>query len=290
MILVTGATGHFGKATIDFLIKKGIPASNISALVRDEAKAGELKSQGVRVKVGDYDDSHSLLEAFRGVDKLLLVSGTDIVERSKQQEKVVNAARQAGVKHIAYTSFDRKNETETSPIALVAKAHLDTERQIKSSGMSYTIFRNNLYADMIPMFLGEQVATTGVFFPAGEGKTAFATRSDMAEAAAQVLATEGHENKEYVLANTESVSFADIAEILTGIFGKDIAYVNPSTEAFTDALTQAGVPAEIIGISVAFAEAMKQGEFAATSADLEKLLGRKPTSVKEYLAGVYAAK
>lgn len=290
MILITGATGHFGKATIDFLIKKGIPADNLAALVRDEAKAGELKSKGVQLKVGDYDDAQSLLEAFRGVDKLLLVSGTDILKRTKQQEQVVHAARQAGVRHIAYTSFDRKNETETSPIALVAKAHIDTERQIKSSGMAYTIFRNNIYADMIPLFLGEQVPITEVFFPAGEGTIAFATRSDMAEAAAQVLASEGHENKEYVLANTESVSFAEIAQILSGIFGKDIPYVNPSQEAFTDALTQAGVPAEIIGMSAGFAAAMKQGEFSATSTDLEKLLGRKPTSVKEYLTAVYSSR
>lgn len=290
MILITGATGHFGKAAIDFLIKKGIPANRISALVREEAKAGDLKNKGVTLKTGDYEDYHSLLEAFRGVDKLLLVSGSDIVKRGKQQENAVNAAREAGVKHMLYTSFDRKNETQTSPIALVAKAHIDTEQQIKASGMSYTIFRNNLYADVIPMFLGEHVASTGVFFPAGEGKTAFATRSDMAEAAATVLAGEDHENKEYVLANTENVSFAEISQMLTGIFGTNVAYVNPSTEAFTDALSQAGVPAEIIGMSVGFAEAIRQGEFSTTSTDLEKLLGRKPATVKEFLTGVYASR
>jgi NAD(P)H dehydrogenase (quinone) len=290
MILITGATGHYGKATIDFLLQKGIPASNISALVRDAAKAEELKTKGVRLKIGDYDDYHALVAAFRGVDKLLLVSGSDLVKRGTQQENAVNAAKEAGVKHIHYTSFERKNETETSPIALVAKTHMDTERQIKSSGMAYTIFRNNLYADVIPMFLGEHVAATGVFFPAGEGKAAFATRSDMAEATAQVLATEGHENKEYAFSNTENVSFAEIAEILTEVLGTNIPYADPSIEAFTNALTQAGVPAEIIGMSVGFAEAVKQGEFLVTSSDLEKLLGRKPTSVKTFLAEAFSSK
>jgi NAD(P)H dehydrogenase (quinone) len=290
MILITGATGHYGKATIDFLLKKGIPGSNISALVREEAKAGELKTKGVTLKTGDYDDYNSLVAAFRGVDKLLLISGSDVVKRGQQQENAVNAAKEAGVKHIHYTSFERKNETETSPLALVAKTHLDTERQIKSSGMAYTIFRNNLYAEVIPMFLGEHVAATGVFFPAGDGKTAFATRTDMAEASARVLATEGHENKEYVFSNTENVSFAEIAEILTEVLGTNIPYVNPSIEVFTNALTQAGVPAEIIGVSVGFAEGIKQGEFFVTSTDLEKLLGRKPTTVKAYLAEAYSSK
>jgi len=153
MILITGSTGNYGKATIDFLLKKGFSANSISALVRDVTKAEDLKTKGINLKIGDYDNYASLVEAFKGVDKLLLVSGNDVVNRGKQQINAVNAAKEAGVKHIIYTSFVRKNDSETSPIAFIAKSHIETEKQIKASGMAYTILKNNLYLDVLPMFL-----------------------------------------------------------------------------------------------------------------------------------------
>lgn len=290
MILVTGATGHFGKATIDFLLKKGISANNISALVRDVTKAEDLKTKGINIKIGDYDNYASLLEAFKGVDKLLLVSGTDVVNRGKQQINAVNAAKEAGVKHIIYTSFERKNDTETSPIAFLTKPHIETENQIKASGMAYTILRNNLYLDALPMFLGEQVLETGIFLPAGNTQGAFALRNDMAEAAANILTSQGHENKEYSLSNSENVSLQEIAQDLSAIAGKQINYVSPPQEVYVDALTKANVPAEYIGMFSGFAEAIKQGEFSAEKTDLENLLGRKPTTTKVFLNAVYASK
>jgi NAD(P)H dehydrogenase (quinone) len=290
MILVTGATGNFGKATIDFLLKKGISADSISALVRDEAKAEDLKAKGIILKIGAYDNYPTLVEAFKGVDKLLLVSGTDVVNRGKQQENVVKAAKEAGVKHILYTSFERKNDTETSPIAFLAKSHIDTENLIKASGMTYTIFRNNTYLDALPMFFGEQVLETGIFLPAGDTKSAFALRNDMAEATANVLTSQGHENKEYSLSNTENTSIQEIAQDLSEIAGKQINYVSPPQDIYVETLTGAGVPAEYIGMFAGFAEAIKQGEFETSTTDLEHLLGRKPMTAKAFLKEVYASK
>jgi NAD(P)H dehydrogenase (quinone) len=288
MILVTGATGHFGKSTIDFLLEKGIHPSDISALVRDEAKAEDLKAKGITPKIGDYDNYASLVEAFKGVDKLLLVSGNDIVNRSKQQENAVKAAKESGVKHIFYTSFERKNETETSPIHFVADSHISTENAIKTSGMTYTIFRNNLYLDILPMFFGEQVLETGVFLPAGETKAAFTSRLDMAEATANVIIGTGHENKEYAFSNTESVSISDVTASLSEVVGKEINYINPTTDVYMDTLTKAGVPNEYVGMFAGFSEAIKQGEFSIDKTDLEKLLGRKPTTAKEFLQQTYS--
>ncbi len=290
MIVITGATGHFGKATIHFLLKKGIFASAISAFVRSESKAAELKSKGVGIKLGDYDDYSSMVKAFHGADKLLLVSGSDVIKRSKQQEDAVKAAVEAGVKHILYTSFDRKNETETSPIAIIAKAHLETERNIMASGIPYTIFRNNLYLDGIPSFIGEKVIETGLFFPAGETQTSFALREEMAEATANVLLSDGHKNKVYSLGNSEKFSFQDVAEILSQVSGKNVPYLNPEKETYIEALTKAGVPDEYIKIFAGFAEAIKQGEFNSDSKDLEKLLGRKPTTIREFLTEFYSSK
>lgn len=116
MILITGATGNFGKSTIDFLLKKGISSTNIVAMVRDEDKAIDLKNKGIGLRKGDYDHYTSLIDAFKGIEKLLFVSGSDIEKRSTQHQNVVKAAKEAGVKHIVYTSFLGNNETESSPL------------------------------------------------------------------------------------------------------------------------------------------------------------------------------
>lgn len=193
-ILVTGGIGQFGAATINFLLKK-MPADNLVALVRDENKATEIKAKGVEVRLGNYDDYLSLVTAMKGIEKVLLISGNDIANRQKQHENVINASKEAGVKHLVYTSFIRKNETKTSPLGMVAKSHLETENFLINSGLPFTIMLNNLYADILPMFFGPQVLEAGIFLPTEDGIAAYATRSDMAEAAANILAGFGHENK-----------------------------------------------------------------------------------------------
>lgn len=290
MILVTGATGNYGKATIDFLLKKGISANSISALVRDAAKAEDLKTKGIHIKIGDYDNYNSMLEAFKDVDKLLLISSSDIVNRGNQQENAVKAAKEAGVNHIVYTSFERKNSTESSPIAFLAKSHVDTENIIKASGITYTILKNNLYFDVLPMFFGEQVLANGIFLPAGDTKSAFALRNDMAEATANILTSQGHENKEYSLSNTEHTSIQEIAQGISEVVGKQINYVSPPQDVYMQTLTEAGVPTEYIGIFAGFAEAIKQGEFLTEKTDLENILGRKPTTAKAFLKELYTSK
>jgi NAD(P)H dehydrogenase (quinone) len=287
MILVTGANGHFGTASIQHLIKRGVPASEIAAMVRSEEKGAGLKALGVQLRIADYNNYSEVVKAFTGIDKLLLVSGSDIENRGIQQLNAVKAAKEAGVKHILYTSFERNNETETNPIAFVAKSHIDTENAIKASGMNYTIFRNNLYADILPMFMGDKVLESGVFLPAGDTKIALTLREDMAEAAAAVLSGKGHENKEYSISNHESVTLHDVASSLSKITGKQVTYLNPDATTYHSALTQAGVPAQYIGLFAGFSEAMKQGEFSKTSNELENLIGRKASSVHSYLESVY---
>lgn len=287
-ILVTGATGNFGKATIDFLLNKGIAPANISALVRNESKAVDLAAKGIQLRIGDYDNYESLVAAFQGIEKLVLVSGTDLANRSSQQLNAVKAAKEAGVKHIVYTSFERKNETVTSPIAFLAQSHLHTDNAIKASGLTFTILKNNLYLEVLPMFLGDKVLESGVFFPAGEGQAAYVSRNDLAEATATILITDGHENKEYATSNIENYSMNDIALILSSIANKVVPYLNPNPEDYKAALTSVGVPGEYIGMFVGFAEAIKQGEFETGNSDLEKLLGRKPVSLSDFLKEVYS--
>ncbi len=289
-ILVTGVTGHLGRIVLEKLLTK-VPASNVKVLVRDEAKAVPFKQSGVEVAIGSYDDKASLVAAFKGIDKLYFVSGNDVVNRGPQHENVVNAAIETKVGHVVYTSFQRKNETATSPIHLVATTHLLVEKLLKSSGLKYTILQHGLYAEVIPMFIGDKVLETGtIYLPTGEGKTAFVLRADLAEAGVEVLTGEGHENRSYELTGPEAISYADIAATLSAITGKQISHVSPTSEEFTAALTKAGVPSEYIGIFAGFSGAAKEGEFANVSADLEKLTGRKGGSVAEYLKAVYNTK
>jgi NAD(P)H dehydrogenase (quinone) len=289
MILATGATGHFGKSTIDFLLKKGISSTNIVALVRDEEKAAEIKSKGVALRIGDYDNYNSLIDAFIGVEKLLFVSGSDIFNRGAQHLNVVKAAKESGVKHIVYTSFQGKNETESSPLWLVAHSHLQTEAWLKESGIDYTILKNTLYMEFVPAFLGEKVIETGVIYlPAGNGKVGAVLRSEMAEATAAILASSKHAGKTYRFTNHEAFSYQEVAEYLSEITDKTINYISPTAEEYANTLTKHGVPADFIGLFSSFAVAQAKGELEMVGSDLEQLLGRKPTSVKTFLTQIYS--
>lgn len=289
MILVTGATGHFGKSTIDFLLEKGISQSNIGALVRDEEKAADLKNKGVELRIGDYDSYSSLINAFKGVEKLLFVSGSDIMARRTQHQHVVTAAKEAGVQHIVYTSFLGKNETASSPLWLVAQSHLQTETWLKESGIDYTILKNTLYMDFVPTFLGENVIETGVIYlPAGHGKVGAVLRSEMAEATANTLTGSDHAGKTYHFTHQEAFSYQEVADQLSEITGKSIAYHSPTAEEYTLTLSGYGVPAEYIGLFSSFAVAQANGELDTVGSDLAQLLGRKPTTVKTFLNQVYS--
>ncbi len=287
MIIVTGATGNFGKAAIQSLLDKGVAGNDIAALVRDPNKASEWKEKGLQIRTGDYDDSAALKESLRGVNKLLLVSSSDVKSnRFLQHKNVIDAAKENGVQHIVYTGIDIKSFAETV-IPHVAQVHIETADYLKQTGAAYTILNNTLYADLLPMLLGEQVLEKGIFFPAGNGKTPFALRADMAAAAAVVLTTTGHENKEYTITADTAYSFADIAGLLSEITGREIKYLNPDKESYINALTAAGVPKEGAGFLADFGEAVSRNEFDTHRSDLEQLLGRKPTALKEILKGIY---
>ena len=287
-ILVTGATGGLGGEVLKLLVEKS-GTKGVSAIARDISKLASYKEQGVNVLQADYDDKESLVKAFQGIETLYFVSGSDIQKRAKQHENVVAAAKIAGVNHVVYTSFQRKDETASSPIAPVASAHLRTEKLLKESGMAYTIMKHTLYAEVLPMFLGDNVFESGVIYqPAGEGKVAFASRDDMAEAGVNVLLTGGHDNKTYEISSAKTYSYSDVADILSEIGGKKISYVSPSSEEFTKTLSEAGVPAEIIGMSVMFNEGIKQGEFDFPDTKLETLIGKKPEDLSSFLGRVYS--
>lgn len=285
MIAITGATGHLGGHVIDQLLKK-IPASEIIAVVRNKEKAADLQKLGVQIREADYTNNAALTAAFQGVEKVLLISSNDFNDRLTQHKNVVDSAKEAGVKHIAYTGVNMK-DVNSSVLKTFMEDHFQTDEYIKASGLTYTLLQHNLYTDVLPMFLGEQVLETGIYFPAGSGKVPFALRREMAEAAANVLLSDGHQNATYRISSNESVDFNVIATTLSNLSGKTVAYTSPDSEQFEAALKGVGLPAEIIGMSVGFATAMKNNDFDVPGNDLEHLLGRKPASIEQALEELF---
>jgi NAD(P)H dehydrogenase (quinone) len=284
MILVTGATGHLGTATIEHLLKN-TTAGNIVALARDENKARHLKEEGVEVRVGNFDDTASLNKAMQGIEKVLLISTIDH-HRIQQHKNVVDAAKKAGIKFIAYTGVSMKN-VNTSAIKMLMESHFQTENYIKESGLVYTFLRNTLYTDVIPMHVGEKVFETGILLPAGTGKVPYALRREMGEAAASVLLQNGHENRTYEITGSELYSYTDVAQTLSELSKKNIAYTDVEATAFSEQLKKDGVPEFLAFLKTGFATDIKNNQFGIVSRDLETLIGRKPTSLKVSLSGIY---
>lgn len=286
-ILVTGANGHYGSAVLKALLQNGLEKGNIYAMVRDKTKASQLQSLGIHVVYGDYENYDSLLEAFSGIGKLLFVSGSTIKNRTILHKLVVKAAKNAGVKHIVYTSQQHKSDHRDSPIYFIIKSHLATETAIMNSGMNFTILRNALYMDLLPEFLGGNVVEDGIFLPAGQGKIAFTLRSEMAETTAIILSSQGHKNKVYEISGS-SISFTEIAQKISEIKGHNITYLSPDPKAFINAAVKKGAPGMLIKMLAGFAQAARTGELDSESPHMEKILGRKPSQVYDFLQQIYS--
>lgn len=281
MISVTGATGGLGRATVDALLKK-IPAGEIIALVRDLGKATDLIEKGVNVKEGDYFDYNSLVKAFEGVEKIVLVSAPTFTDRVIQQANVINAAKEAGVSHVIYTGIQRSKDS-TWVVPMVTESDSETEQLLIGSGLKYTIVLNNIYADVIPFFIGNPAEITEVKFPSGDSKISFVARDEFGEALANLVTENGHENKVYTLSNKESWSFADIAAMLSDISGKKMDFVNVSKEEYINIKEQEGYPKPAAEFAVDWANAALAGELDEVNPALEILLGRKPQSLNDFL-------
>lgn len=285
MILITGATGHLGKAVVNQLLTK-TAASNIAILARDLNKALEYKTKGVEVRIGDFDNQNSLNTAMKGIETVLLVSGADPVNRLQQHKNVIDAAAKNGVNKIAYTSVTMEN-LATSANQFLMQSHFQTEDYIKESGLKYTFFRNNLYTDTILMFAGENPFETGIALPAGNGKVGFALRREIGEAIANELLQTTSENKIYEITGSESYSYEDVAVELSKLSGKTVTYTDLRAEAYAELLKNIGVPEEYISMFNAFAADIKNNQHSKITSDLEILLGRKPISFSSALKELY---
>jgi NAD(P)H dehydrogenase (quinone) len=274
-VIVTGATGNLGKRVLAFLLEK-LPASQLAALVRSEDKARELGEQGITILPGNYNDHASLVNAFREVDKLYLVPGVEVGNRLQQQLNVVNAAREAGVRHLFFVSFQRSTEDPNAPGSILARDYIGTEQAIKKSGMVFTILKHPLYMEGILPLCEKALKTGTLYTPAGEGRISFAARTDLAEAGAFVLTSFGHENETYEFGGPKSYSYREIAEILSGLSGKKINYVSPNPDEYQREQLKAGIPVERSKFGVIFGNAIQRGEFNHPDTTLQEFLRHEP--------------
>ncbi|WP_439554864.1 SDR family oxidoreductase [Dyadobacter sp.] len=278
--LITGATGALGGAVIETMLKR-IPPDSIAVLTRNEEKRLAFQARGLPAYQGDFDDISSLEKAMKEVDTVLLISAGDEGDRMRQLRNVVDAAKRVGVSGIAYTSRSLRDPDSLSN-ALMAD-HFATEDYIRDSGLRYTIFRNALYMDVIPLFVGKQVFETGIIQSAGMGKVAFALRKEMGEAIANVMLDEGCENKTYKFTGDSAYSFDDIASALTDLSGKEVNYTPVESAAFETILINKGLPVAMAGKIIDFNADIRNGQESEVTADLARALGRPPASLKEGL-------
>ena len=286
-ILVTGATGNIGQKTLQYLLKR-LPASDLVGLARDPARAADLAVAGIEIRQGDYYDRDGLVRAFEAIDKLMLVSATAFTDRNTQQQNVISAARQAGVKHIVYMPIIHEAGSAFT-LPDINEQDLFVEKELKASGLACTLAGHPPFIESIPFYIGGNPLETGVHAPAGMGKARYASRDDLAEAHAVVLSEDGHAYKTYALYGDAAISFADIAQILSDISGKPVSFSVGSDQDYIDHLMAAGLPEPAARFALGWVQGINAGEWGGKTGDLEKLLGRKPMAAAEFLRTNYAA-
>jgi NAD(P)H dehydrogenase (quinone) len=292
-LVITGASGPFGYNTAKGLLDKGINAANLILVSRNPDKLSAFADLGASVREGDFDDKDSLLDAFSGGEKMLMISTNRVGQREPQHSNAVHAAKEAGIRHIVYTSFVGKPENDDS---LAVRDHRFTEELIKQSGMQWTFLRNSQYTEAM-RDAGAPAALKALVWrsASGDGRIAMISREDCIRAAVAVMATDGHQGKTYDITGPELISYRELCDLVAELTGKPIVYKGISAEelyAFFDSL---GIPRTakddhlVDGFGwcsddmVSFETMIKNNGFAIISDDVERLTGQKPETVRAFL-------
>jgi NAD(P)H dehydrogenase (quinone) len=278
-ILVTGASGDIGRKTLLHLLTRR-PASDLVGFVRDRAKAEDLAALGIELRQGDYMEPATLLEAFKGIEKVMLTSTHAFTDRKTAQGNVIDAAVRSGIKHLAYMAIFRKKNS-TVVMRDITLEDIFTEEKLVASGIPFTIAYHPPFLDVLHFYIGANAQETGVRVTPGAGKFAAATRNDLAEAHAAILTGTGHENRTYSLTGDPAASFADIAGILSEIHGRKVPYIPVSDEDYL-ALIGGGVPDFVAQFVLDWVHNLNEGEWEDQTSDLEDLIGHKPTTPSEF--------
>jgi NAD(P)H dehydrogenase (quinone) len=280
-IVVTGATGQLGRLTVEALLRRGVPASDIVATGRDIAGIKDLADRGVVVRRADFGDPDSLAAAFAGAGKLLLISASvPVGDRVANHRRAIDAAVAAGVSLVVFTSMLRADTATT----ILAPTHTATEDYLRERGVPSVLLRNGWYLENYTAQLPQVLQSGAVAGAADQGRISAASRADYAEAAAVVLTTEGHAGQVYELGGDEAFTLAELAEAISAAAGKQVTYANLPANEFAQALTGAGLPAELVDVLVDADLGMARDELFTTSGDLRRLIGRPSTPLADAIA------
>lgn len=272
MIVVTGATGQLGQLVIAALLKK-TSASNIVAAVRNVVKAKGIAALGVQVRQADYNQPASWEAALKGADKVLLISSSEIGQRARQHRAVIDAAKRAGVRLLAYTSV---LHCDTSVLGLAGE-HKETEAYIRASGIPHVLLRHGWYTENYTMGAQGALAHGAVYGCAGNGKIASATRADYAEADAIAITSENQAGKIYELAGDTAYTLAELAAEISRQSGKNIGYTNLPEADYKALLVKVGLPEPLAALLSDSDTGVSKGALFDDSHQLSKLIGRTTT-------------
>ena len=270
---LTGATGQLGQLVVQKLKDKN-PDAKLVALVRNPDKAKPL---GIEAKAFDYEQPEALPKALEDIDRLVFISGSEIGKRETQHKNVINAAKQAQVKQIAYTSL---LHADTSSMIL-APEHLATEKMLQDSGIPHTILRNGWYTENYTAGLKQAVEQGAIIGSAGDGKISSATREDYAEAIAETIINDDHTGKTYELAGDQTYTMQDLAAEVSKQTGKNIEFVNLPEAEYAQKLQEIGLPE---GMAKAFASldySASKNDLHDESGELARLINRPTTSLSQ---------
>ncbi|UZE14285.1 SDR family oxidoreductase [Pseudomonas sp. B21-053] len=276
MIAVTGATGQLGRLVIDSLLETVNP-HEIVALVRDPLKAQDLGAKGVDVRQADYNQPDTLRSALVGVQRLLLISSSEVGQRTAQHRAVIDAAKSSGVQLLAYTSMLHADKSTLG----LAVEHRDTERALVESGLNYVLLRNGWYSENYTVSVPPAVEHGAIIGSAQEGRISSAARKDYADAAAVVLTSEGQAGKVYELAGDESYSLSELATEVAKQSGKTVVYNDLPQEQYKAVLIGLGLPEEFAGLLADSDAAAAKGDLFDDSRQLSELLGRPTTPIAQ---------
>ena len=285
MIVVTGATGHYGRKVVEGLAKK-LSASQVGVSIRDPKKADSFAAMGIRVSQGDFKDPDTLAKSFDGAEQVLLVSVNVLGEEAiRQHGNAIQAAKAAGVKRILYTSHQA-----ASPSSKVsfARDHAATEKLLEASGIAFVSLRNGFYTESSLYQLGGIVETGKLALPA-DGPVSWTVRDDLAEAAAAALSdTSLFDGVTAPLTAPETRTFADMARLASEILGREIVREVTSDDMYRQNALQRGYPEPMVGMLLSMFEAIRSNEFDVVDPTLERVLGRRPKGIDTVLASFFS--
>ncbi|MCU0696024.1 MAG: SDR family oxidoreductase [Myxococcaceae bacterium] len=279
MILVTGATGHLGRLVVSHLLAR-VPAAQVVAGVRNRSKAGPLDALGVQVRELDYDRPATAEAAMKGIEKVLLISSSEFGNRVGQHQVVIDAAKRAGVKLLAYTGI---LHAETSKLALAAD-HQATEKALRASGVPFVLLRNGWYHENYTGNLATTLQHGVMLGAAGNGRVAPAARVDFAEAAVAVLTTPGHEGRAYELAGDRAYTLHELAAEVSRVSGKPVTYQNLPFSEYAATLKSFGLPPAFAELLADSDVGIERGDLDDSSGTLRTLIGRPTTPFADAVA------